>query len=113
MDSSKTFDDVIMYLEKIISDGCDIDYNEISKITMSPAALFQRIFIFVSGISISDYVRKRRLTIAGHELKNNDISILDIAIKYGFQSHFCIYPRIQRASWDYAFTGKMRVCKTE
>ncbi|MDR0922959.1 MAG: AraC family transcriptional regulator [Hungatella sp.] len=87
MDSSKTFDDVIMYLEKIISDGCDIDYNEISKITMSPAALFQRIFIFVSGISISDYVRKRRLTIAGHELKNNDISILDIAIKYGFQSH--------------------------
>lgn len=87
MDSSKTFDDVIMYLEKIISDGCDIDYNEISKITMSPAALFQRIFIFVSGISISDYVRKRRLTISGHELKNNDISILDIAIKYGFQSH--------------------------
>lgn len=87
MNSSKAFDDVILYLEKIIIDGCEIDYNEISKITMSPAALFQRIFIFVSGISISDYVRKRRLTLAGHELKNNDISALNAAIKYGFQSH--------------------------
>jgi AraC-type DNA-binding domain-containing proteins len=54
---------------------------------MSPAALFQRIFIFVSGISISDYVRKRRLTLAGHDLKDNDISILDAAIKYGFQTN--------------------------
>jgi AraC family transcriptional regulator len=87
MNSSKAFDDVILYLEKTIFDGCEIDYNEISKITMSPAALFQRIFIFVSGISISDYVRKRRLTLAGHELKNNDISVLNVAIKYGFQSH--------------------------
>lgn len=87
MNSSKAFDDVILYLEKIIIDGCEIDNNEISKITMSPAALFQRIFIFVSGISISDYVRKRRLTLAGHELKNNDISVLNAAIKYGFQSH--------------------------
>ena len=87
MNSSKAFDDVILYLERTIFDGCEIDYNEISKITMSPAALFQRIFIFVSGISISDYVRKRRLTLAGHELKNNDISVLDAAMKYGFQSH--------------------------
>jgi hypothetical protein len=54
---------------------------------MSPAALFQRIFIFVSGISISDYVRKRRLTLAGYDLKNNNSSVLNVAIKYGFQSH--------------------------
>jgi len=87
MNSSKAFDDVILYLEKIISDGREIDYNEISKITLSPAALFQRIFIFVSGISLSDYVRKRRLTLAGHELKNNGISVIDAAVKFGFQSH--------------------------
>lgn len=87
MNSSKVFDDVIMYLERVAFEGCDIDYNEISRIVMSPVALFQRIFVFVSGISISDYVRKRRLTIAGNELKNSDVSVLDIAIKYGFQSH--------------------------
>ncbi|WP_310602013.1 helix-turn-helix domain-containing protein [Anaerosporobacter sp.] len=87
MNSSKAFDDVIHYLENIIYDGSEIDYNEITKITLSPAALFQRIFIFVSGISISDYVRKRRLTLAGKDLKYNDSSVLDVAIKYGFQSH--------------------------
>jgi AraC family transcriptional regulator len=87
MKSSKTFDDVIHYLESIVSDGGDIDYREISLITGSPAALFQRIFIFVSGISISEYVRKRKLTIAGYEIRKNDISILDAAVKYGFGSH--------------------------
>jgi AraC family transcriptional regulator len=87
MKSSKTFDDVIQYLEKTIVDGGEIDYNEISKIAMSPAALFQRIFIFISGVSIADYVRKRKLTMAGLNLKNSDISVLDVAIKYGFQSH--------------------------
>ncbi len=87
MNSSKTFDDVIQYLEKSITDGSEIDYNKISKIAMSPAALFQRIFIFVSGISIADYVRKRRLTLAGYDLKNSDITVLDVAIKYGFHSH--------------------------
>lgn len=40
MNSSKAFDDVIDYLEKVIFDGGEIDYDEISKIAMSPAALF-------------------------------------------------------------------------
>lgn len=87
MQSSKAFDDVIIYLEKVIIDGNDIDYNEISRITNSPAALFQRIFIFVSGISISDYVRKRKLTQAGRDLRDSNNSVLDAAIKYGFQSN--------------------------
>lgn len=87
MNSVKVFDEVILYLERVIHDGGKIDYDEISKIAMSPAALFQRIFIFVSGISISEYVKKRRLTLAGHDLKSKDISILDVAVKYGFESH--------------------------
>lgn len=87
MNSSKTFDDVIQYLEKCIFNGNEIDYNEISKLALSPAALFQRIFIFIAGISIADYVRKRKLTLAGYDLNHSDISVLNVAIKYGFQSH--------------------------
>lgn len=87
MNSSKVFDSVIVYLEEISFKGCEIDYSEISRISVSPAALFQRIFTFVVGTSISDYVRKRRLTIAGHELKDSDICVLDVVLKYGFQSH--------------------------
>ncbi len=87
MNSSKAFDDVISYLETIIRGGGEIDYNVISSIATSPAALFQRIFTFVSGISISDYVRKRKLTSAGRELRDSDISVIDTAVKYGFKSH--------------------------
>ena len=87
MNSSKIFDDVVHYLEQISVEGHEIDYNEISRIAMSPATLFQRIFIFVSGVSIADYVRKRRLTLAGHDLKKGDMSVLEIAVKYGFESH--------------------------
>ncbi len=87
MKSCKVFDEVILYLEKIISEGGEIDYEEISKIAIIPASLFQRIFTFVSGMGIYEYVRKRKLTLAGHELKKNNISVLDAALKYGFQSH--------------------------
>ena len=87
MNSSKTFDDVIRYLEQVIQDGGEVDDREISRIAASPAALFQRIFLFVSGVSIADYVRKRRLTLAGYDLQNSDSSVLDVAIQYGFGSH--------------------------
>ncbi len=53
----------------------------------APVALFQRIFVFVSGVTISEYVRKRRLTLAGFDLKKGEDSIIDIAFKYGFHSH--------------------------
>lgn len=87
MNSSKTFDDVIRYLEQVIRDGGEVEDREISKIAMSPAALFQRIFLFVSGVSIAEYVRKRRLTLAGYDLQNSDSSVLDVAVRYGFGSH--------------------------
>ena len=87
MQNSKVFDDVIRYLEQTIQDGSEVSEREISNITMSPTALFQRVFLFVSGISIADYVRKRKLTLAGLDLQNSEASVLDIALKYGFQSH--------------------------
>lgn len=87
MNNSKAFDDVISYLEKVIKSESEVDYDEISKLAMCPAALFQRIFSFVVGVGISEYVRKRRLTLAAQELHNSDISVLEVAVKYGFQSH--------------------------
>lgn len=87
MNSSKVFNDVITYLEEIVCNGEEIDYIEISRIAMSPASLFARIFIYISGVGISDYVKKRRLTLAGRELRNSGISVIDAAVKYGFTSH--------------------------
>lgn len=86
MNNSKAFDDVIQYLESCITDGTQIESNVIARLAASPAALFQRIFSFLAGVSIAEYVRNRKLTLAGMELKNGGCSVSDITYKYGFQS---------------------------
>lgn len=85
--NNKVFQDVITYLEKVSNSDEVIDYDEVSKLAMCPAALFQRIFSYVTEVSISEYVRKRRLTLAAIELHNTQSSVLDVALKFGFQSH--------------------------
>ena len=47
---------------------------------------FQRIFAAQCGVSVGEYVRYRRLTLAGEELSNGDGKIIDIAAKYGYDS---------------------------
>lgn len=43
-------------------------------------------FSFISGITISEYIRRRRLTLAALELKDPNVKVIDIAVKYGYQS---------------------------
>lgn len=65
----------------------DIDMSAISKLTGVPSGLYQRIFSYICGVSISEYVRKRRLTLAGNDILHNKSSVINIAIKYGYDSH--------------------------
>ena len=48
---------------------------------------YQRLFQSIMGASVMDYVKKRKLTIAGKELAESDTTVLDIALKYGYSSH--------------------------
>ena len=65
----------------------DINFEKVSKkVGMSPF-YFHRIFTAMIGVSPTTYIRNRRLTIAAQEISKNDESILDIALKYGFESH--------------------------
>lgn len=43
-------------------------------------------FSFLTGVTLSEYIRRRRLTLAAFELNNSDIRIIDIAVKYGYSS---------------------------
>lgn len=47
---------------------------------------FQRIFSIICGISIGDYIRNRRLTLASIEISSSNKKIIDIAFKYGYES---------------------------
>lgn len=87
MDNFKAFESVVEYLENEISDSNEVDFTIISKIACCPAPLFQRIFAYITGITISEYIMRRRLTLAGYDIKNSKGKIIDIAMKYGFNSH--------------------------
>lgn len=71
-----------------------IESNLIGNIELDTAARcvccstweFQRIFSFMAGVSLSEYIRRRRLTLATKDIKNSDIKIIDIALKYGYDS---------------------------
>ena len=47
---------------------------------------FTRMFSFITDIPLGEYIRRRRLALAGFELKTSDIKVLDLAVKYGYDS---------------------------
>lgn len=72
------------YIEKNLEN--DIDMKKLSQILCVNEYTMYRIFKFITDISIIEYIRNRRLSVAGIELLNSDVKIIDIAIKYGYDS---------------------------
>ena len=76
--------EMIKYIEDNLDDS--ISYKKLAEIVGVSEYSLQRIFGFLTGISISEYIRKRRLSKAFEELKTTDTKIIDLAIKYGYDS---------------------------
>jgi len=71
-----------------IEDNLDgvISYPIAAKFVCCSAYEFQRIFSFIAKVTLSEYIRKRRLTLAAHDIQINKEKITDVAIKYGYDS---------------------------
>ena len=65
----------------------DINFEIVAKEVGMSAFYFHRIFSAVIGSSPTTYIRNRRLTVAAQEISKNNENIVDIALKYGFESH--------------------------
>jgi len=63
-----------------------IDMDEVAKIMCQPKISFQRTFSLVMNISINEYIRSRRMTLAAISLRNGSEKVVDLALKYGFES---------------------------
>jgi len=74
----------IAYIEENL-DG-EIEYAKIAQIALCSQYHFQRMFAFLVGVPLSEYIRRRRLTLAAYDLQNGDSRIIDIAVKYGYGS---------------------------
>ncbi len=74
----------IDYAEANITD--EIDFEEVAAQAYSSSFHFQRVFSILCGYSLGDYIRMRRLSLAGEELSKGNAKIIDIAMKYGYDT---------------------------
>ncbi|MFL0251007.1 effector binding domain-containing protein [Clostridium neuense] len=74
----------IDYIENNLAN--DISYDEAAKIACCSTYYFERMFSYISGISLSEYIRKRRMTAAAFDLQKSNMRVMDIALKYGYKS---------------------------
>lgn len=84
MNSLKRMNDALNYIEENLDN--DIDLKEVARLALCSEYHFQRMFSFLAGVTLAEYIRRRRLTVAAFELNKSDIRIIDIAIKYGYNS---------------------------
>ena len=74
----------IDYIEDNLTET--IDYEEVAKKCYSSSYHFQRVFSILCGFTLGEYIRNRRLTLAGRELATTNAKVNDIAMKYGYES---------------------------
>lgn len=74
----------IDYTEEHLTE--ETDYEAIARAAASSVFHFQRIFSILCGYTLGDYIRMRRLSLAADELRRTDLKIIDIALKYGYDS---------------------------
>lgn len=72
------------YIESHLTD--ELDYGDIARQAACSPFYFQRIFGILCNMSLGEYIRARRLTLAGRELAATDARVLDVALKYGYES---------------------------
>ena len=74
----------INYMEEHLEDGFELE--KVVEIACCSAFHFQRMFSYIAGIPLSEYIRRRKMTRAALDLQSIDCKIIDIAMKYGYDS---------------------------
>ncbi len=64
----------------------EISYDEAARIACCSTYYFQRIFSYVAGVSLSEYIRRRKMTQVAFDLQRTENKIIDVAYKYGYSS---------------------------
>lgn len=73
----------IAYIEENLTN--EIDYEHLGRIAVCSSYHFQRMFAYMAGIPLSEYIRRRRMSLAAVDLRNGE-KIIDVAHKYGYSS---------------------------
>ena len=84
MDWMQRMESALDYVEAHLTEA--IDYTEVARAACCSAYHFPRMFMSLTDMTLAEYIRRRRLTCAAHDLQSEDVRILDVAIRYGYES---------------------------
>nr|WP_024838239.1 AraC family transcriptional regulator [Clostridium sp. 12(A)] len=76
--------EALQYIEDNLTG--EIKVEEAAKIALCSSFNFQRMFSYMADVSLGDYIRRRRMTMAATELLTEDTRVIDVAVKYGYES---------------------------
>ncbi|MEY8413291.1 AraC family transcriptional regulator [Lachnospiraceae bacterium 62-26] len=74
----------ISYIEEHLAE--EISYDELARTACCSTYHFQRMFAYMAGIPLSEYIRRRRMSLAAVDLQSGDEKIIEISMKYGYSS---------------------------
>lgn len=74
----------VHYIEEHLTDK--IDYEQAAKIACCSVYHFQRMFSYIADVPLSEYIRRRRMTMAAVDLQSGEDKVINVAIKYGYDS---------------------------
>lgn len=84
MDWLMKMNSAIEYIEENLT--TEIDYNIVAMKACCSSYNFQRMFSFITDITLAEYIRRRRLTQAALDLQNTNLKVIDVALKYGYDN---------------------------
>ena len=84
MEGTEVIGEAIDYIEAHIEE--EIFLNDIANHVHISPFYFHKGFSMLCGFSLNEYIRNRRLSLAGGELISSDITVMELAIKYGYES---------------------------
>lgn len=84
MEWVNSIQNAIDFIESHITE--DIKIQDVADAVYMSTFYFQKGFSMLCGYSVAEYIRNRRLALAGSELANCDVKVIDVALKYGYES---------------------------
>lgn len=84
MDTLQQLNQAMRYIEQHLTDNIEI--QRVAQIAGCSEYHLGRLFSFLAGISLSEYIRRRRLSSAAVDIQQGSTKIIDIALKYGYAS---------------------------
>ncbi|MCI9042217.1 AraC family transcriptional regulator [Dubosiella newyorkensis] len=72
------------YIEEHLTD--EIDYDQLARIACCSTYHYQRMFTYMAGITLAEYIRRRKMSLAAVDLQGGEAKIIDVAQKYGYRS---------------------------